>query len=169
VRIIGVVVLVLLLTAGAVWGAGYLYEKRARDFSVKVTRTIFEDWDYEVLRQNEMAELRQSQRANAQGPQLLQMGKDRLGPLEDAGKPEGSVALRWGEHARPMGLVGQYEFNARFRNGEAKLEFGVIWEDGRWRISRYRFDSPLLYEAVRAHLPLGGPPPNKSLERTRGR
>jgi hypothetical protein len=108
-----------------------------------------------------MAELRQSQRANAEGPQMLQWGKDALGPLEDAGKPEGSVALRWGEYARPIGLVGQYEFSARFRNGEAKLEFGVIWEDGKWRISRYRFDSPLLYEPARAHLPFGSPPANK--------
>jgi hypothetical protein len=169
VRKIGIVVLVLVMSAGTLWGTGYLYEKHAREFSVRVTRSIFEDWDYEAVRKNAMTELRLSQRANVEGPKMLQWGGDALGPLEDAGKPDGSVALRWGEYARPIGLVGQYEFNARFRKGEAKLQIGVVFENGKWRISRYKFDSPQLYERVRAEPPFAGPPPNKSLERTRER
>jgi len=147
-RIIGVVVFALAISAALAIGAGHLAEKRAREFSERTVREIFSDWNYEAIRRNAMKQLRQSPRANAEGPKFLQWGKDGLGPLQEVGEPLGGIAIGWGKGAQPRGLFGNYVYHARFRNGEANLEIGVVWEEWQWRISDYRFDSPVLHDRV---------------------
>jgi hypothetical protein len=152
-RVLGVAFLTLVVAAAALLGAGYFAAERARAFSEKAVREIFTDWNYEASRRILMKRLRQSPRANAEGPMALQWGKDGLGPLQDAGEPFGGMAIGWEKGSETHSLFGQYEFKARFKNGEAYLAIGVVWEDWAWRVSSYKFDSPVLHDPPKANRP----------------
>ena len=154
-RVLRISFFTLVLAGAVLIGAGYLAEQRARAFSEKAVREIFAEWDYQAARRIMMKRMRESPRMDVEGPKVLQWGNEALGPLQDGGKPFGGIALWWGRTEDPHWLLGQYEFDARFKNGEANLEIGVVWEDWAWRISRYRFDSPALHGS-----PLGGGAPN---------
>src|SRR4051794_34019895 len=109
-RIIAVAFLTLFIAAATMLSAGYLEEKHAREFSEKAVQQIFTDWNYEAIRRMAMKQLRQSPRANAEGPKFLQWGKEGLGSLQGAGEPVGGVAIGWGKGAKPRGLFGFYDF-----------------------------------------------------------
>jgi hypothetical protein len=145
-RVLGVAFLTLVIAAAILVGAGYLAEKRARAFSEQAVREIFADWNYEAARRISMKRIRESPRMNTEGPKGLEWGKVGLGPLRDAGKPVGGVAIKWGKTEDPHWFFGQYEYTARFEKAEANLQIGIVWEDRAWRISNYRFDSSVLHD-----------------------
>jgi hypothetical protein len=152
-RVLSVVFLTLVVVAALLLGGGYFAAERARAFSEKAVREIFTDWNYVAARRMFMKRLRQSPRANAEGQSFLQWGKDGLGPLQDAGKPFGGMAIGWEKGSETRSLFGQYEFDARFKNGKAYLAIGVVWEDWEWRVSSYKFDSPVLHDPPKPNRP----------------
>ena len=150
VRVFGVAFFTLLVAAAILLSAGYFAAEQARAFSEKAVREIFTDWNYDASRRLLMKRLRQSSRANAESPVFLQWAKDGLGPLQDAGEPFGGMAMGWEKGSETHSLFGQYEFKARFKNGEAYLSIGVVGEDWAWRVSSYKFDSPVLHNPPRS-------------------
>jgi hypothetical protein len=148
-RVLKIAFLTLLVAAAIVVGTAYFAAERARAFSEKAVRKIFTDWDYAASRPILMERMRLSSRANSEGPIFLQWGKEGLGPLQESSKPFGGVALGWEKGSETYSLFGDYEFKARFKNGEAYLSIGVVWEDWAWRVSSYKFDSPVLHDPPR--------------------
>jgi hypothetical protein len=147
-RILITALVTLALAALALVGTGRIQEKHALEFATNATRDIYENWDYEAVHGNAVAELRDNAEFNEQGPKMMRWGQEVLGPLERLGAPSGGLAFRWGANVAMPGVVGQYTFDSRFSRGEARLEIEVIRESGEWRMTEFRFNSPQLIGSV---------------------
>ena len=147
-RILITALVTLALAALAIVGTGRFQEKKAREVTIKVTREMYKDWDFEAVKDSFVTEFRENREFVEGAPKMLRWGQEVLGPLEHLGAPTGGLAYRWGPNVPSRGFVGHYEFNARFSRGEAKLEVEMLRESGEWRLSSFRFNSPKILERM---------------------
>lgn len=151
-RTLGLLFLALIAAAGVALGFWYHQDQQARQFVTTVTPLIYKTWNVEALTHRSASVLRKPDYAAEVGD-MFGIFSPHLGPLHSATAPEG--ALRFGrvEPTMPRGLYGQYTSIAKFRDGEARLEFTVIKEQGAWRIARFSVSSEALLELMKKQPP----------------
>jgi hypothetical protein len=146
-RILGFLFLVVIVAAGIAGGIWYHQDRQAREFVENANSRIYADWNTDTLFRN-MASVSRSPDRDAWAREFFPMMSEALGPLESSETPEGT--LRYGRPApdMPRGFFGTYISSAKFRNGNAELEFVVIKENGTWRIAAYQVSSPAILDAM---------------------
>ena len=147
-RILGLIFLALVAAAGITLGIWIYQDRQARDFIIATTPTIYTDWNAEALTHRSAGPLRTPD-FEAKVEELFRTFGPHLGPLESAEPPEGWLNYGRADASLPSGLYGKYKSHARFRKGEAELEFVVIREQGAWRIASFRIESPAVLEAMK--------------------
>jgi hypothetical protein len=149
-RVLLVALITLVLAAALLAGTGYIQEKKARELSEEMVRSLYTEWDYRVVLDNAVDELVETE-DDEKWARMFEWGRKGLGKLEHLGQPTGGVGVRWGPHAPSRGVYGHYEFKARFAEGPARLDIDLLWRGGRWRISGTRFNAEALLDAARKH------------------
>ena len=146
-RILGFLFLVVIVAAGIAGGIWYHQDRQARQFVENANSRIYGTWNTDTLFRN-MAGVSRSPDRDAWAREFFPMMSDALGPLESAETPAGT--LRYGRPApdMPRSFFGTYTSSAKFRNGDAELEFVVIKENGAWRIAAYQVSSPAIMDAM---------------------
>lgn len=146
-RILGLLFLALLAVAGAGFGFWVHQNGQAREFVSATIPVIYTDWNADALT-HRSASVLQTPDFGAQVRDTFQLFAPHLGPLESSETPEGT--LRYGRPAPnvPSGLFGTFTARAKFRDGEATLDFVVVKEQGAWRIGSFGVSSPAILEAM---------------------
>ncbi len=151
-RTLGLLFLALIAAAGAALGFWYHQDQQARQFVTAVTPLIYEDWNVEALTHRSASVLQTPDYAAEVGD-MFGIFSPHLGPLQSATAPEGALRFGRAEPAMPRALYGQYTSTAKFRDGEAQLEFTVVKEQGAWRIAGFRVSSQALLELMKKQPP----------------
>ena len=147
-RALGFLFLVVIVAAGIAGGIWNHQDRQARQFVTRAIPATLESWDHEAMQRRSIRELRTEE--NAAGMrQMMQMFAQHLGPLESSEPLQGRVEYGQLDPSLPRGLFAKYTAEAKFRGGEATLQFMVIKQDAAWRIAGFRVDSPVLFEAMR--------------------
>lgn len=146
-RVLGLLFL-LLVAAAVAGGAFWLHQERqAREFVVAVTPIIYKDWNAAAVT-NRSASLLRTPDYEAQVSDLFRTISPALGALEQAEVTDGSLHFGRADPKLGRGLYGKYTLHAKFRDGEANLDFSVIKEQGAWRIAAFGVDSPAILAAM---------------------
>jgi hypothetical protein len=138
---------VALAIAGAGFGFWVHQNGQARQFVAATIPIVYTEWNADALTHRYASEL-QTPDFEAQVRDKFQLLAPHLGPLESTELPEG--ALRYGRPHPKLapGLFGTFTARAKFRDGEATLDFLVLKEQGTWRIGEFGVESPALMEAM---------------------
>ena len=146
-RALGLLFITLLVAGGVAGGVWYHQDRQARQFVENANTRIYAAWNTDTLLRN-MASFSRSPDRDAWAREFFPMMSEALGPLGSSETPEGT--LRYGRPGpdMPRSFFGTYTSSAKFRNGDADLEFVVIKENGTWRIAAYQVTSPAILDAM---------------------
>ena len=146
-RILGFLFLVVIVAAGIAGGVWFHQDRQARQFVENANSRIYANWNTDTLFRNMASDSRSPDR-DAWAREFFPMMSEALGPLESSETPQGTLRYGRPAPAMPSGFFGKYTSSAKFRNGNAELEFVVIKENGTWRIAAYQVSSPAILEAM---------------------
>lgn len=134
--VLGGVFVVLLLVAGAVFGAGLYFassrEGEAKAYVDQVLTTIVGTWSAPIFLENASPELLQSAPPEKVRP-LLEMFGRRLGTLKRYhGAARETYFFTITTHGRVLSYT--YLADAEFEHAPAKIRVRAIWRDGQWKL-----------------------------------
>ncbi len=146
-RILGLLFLLLIVTAVAGGGFWLHQDGQARKFVVQVAPVIFKDWNAGALT-HRSASVMQTPDYEAQVQDIFRTISPHLGPLVSVDTPQGTLRYGRAEPRLPRGLHGKYHLSAKFQKADGEIEFEVVKEDGAWRVAGFVVDSPAVLEAM---------------------
>jgi len=146
-RALGLLFITLVVAGSVAGGVWYHQDRQACQFVENANSRIYATWNTDTLLRS-MATVSRSPDRDAWAREFFPMMSEALGPLVSFETPEGT--LRYGRPGpdMPRGFFGTYTSSAKFRNGDADLEFVVIKENGAWRIVAYQVSSPAILDAM---------------------
>ena len=139
-RFLGGVFLVLLLAAAGLVGGGFWLDRQARPAAARHMELLFTQWRYDDLDFLASDSFHADAKAQAAVKELLPLLQRDLGPLRRLGEVRGTAGFAWGDTPKGQGIVGNYQAEAEFEKGKARVRLNLVRERGVWRVRGFWID-----------------------------